>query len=90
MTSLYFKIDSFTFFLTSLKMDTPSSTHHPSPRRIKHDHNILKKSRARERFFKYFEDQDFIELKDQSFIAHCQARQASYLDLAFQSYLYTY
>jgi hypothetical protein len=51
--------------------------------------NVQKKrSRNRERFFKFYDDHDFIQLSNDSFIAHLQIRQAAAMDDAFMHYLY--
>lgn len=47
-----------------------------------------KRSRNRERFFKYYDDDDFIQVSNQSFIAHLQKRQAAAMDHSFMHYLY--
>jgi hypothetical protein len=47
-----------------------------------------KRSRNRERFFKLYDDHDFLEVSNQSFIAHLQKRQAAAMDDAFMHYLY--
>jgi len=62
-----------------------SLAHYTHISRIK-SHAQKKRSRNRERFFKFYDDQDFIT--NQSFIDHLQKRQAAYLDFAFQTYLY--
>jgi len=55
----------------------------------KYPNNAQKKrSRNRERFFKLYDDHDFIQVSNQSFIAHLQNRQAAAIDHAFTLYLY--
>jgi len=45
-----------------------------------------KRSRNRERFFKFYDDQ--FQLNDHSFIAHLQKRHAAAMDHSFMHYLY--
>jgi hypothetical protein len=72
--------------------ETPAfSVHHFKPIRIigiKHVNAQKKRSRNRERFFKYYDEHDFLEVSNQSFIAHLQKRQAAAMDHAFTEYLY--
>jgi len=48
--------------------------------------SMKKRSRNRERFFKYYDHQ--FDLNDASFLEHLQKRLAAAMDDAFRTYLY--